>query len=251
MIATVLDHPTCAVPSRRRPYRPVTSDYRDAVQRVLDCIQADPADQHTVDSMAATARYSKFHFSRVFTAVIGVSPGTFLKDLRLKLAMDLLEQDTMSVTEITIKVGYTSIGTFSSRFSADVGLSPSAYRALAWAVSNAPQPHAMTGTNEWALDERRWDLKPGERLLLEALRATDCVWLDTETGLTAITRSRLGDDAPAYRSKTCDATVRRLAAPQIGLAKLDDDGIHWRLTSTGYAALDAHLTAAAPTSSLA
>ncbi|WP_285773697.1 helix-turn-helix transcriptional regulator [Microtetraspora sp. NBRC 13810] len=87
-------------------------------------------DQITIDDMARTAMFSKFHFTRIFQRATGVSPGRFLSAVRLQEAKRLLLSTSMSVTEISHKVGYSSVGTFSTRFKNSVGLSPTAYREL-------------------------------------------------------------------------------------------------------------------------
>jgi len=84
----------------------------------------------TVDDMAKAALFSKFHFSRIFQRVTGVSPGRFLSALRLQQAKRLLVSTSFNVADISVRVGYSSVGTFSSRFSRSVGMSPTAYRRL-------------------------------------------------------------------------------------------------------------------------
>lgn len=98
------------------------------------------AEQLTIDDLAHAALFSKFHFSRVFQRVTGLSPGRFLSALRLQEAKRLLRSTSMPVTEISIQVGYSSVGTFSSRFKASVGLSPTKYRELG-------QVHLENGVN--------------------------------------------------------------------------------------------------------
>jgi AraC-like DNA-binding protein len=85
-------------------------------------------EQLTLDEMARTAMFSKFHFTRMFQRVTGISPGRFLAAVRLQEAKQLLTSTSLSVTEITHRVGYSSVGTFSSRFSSSVGVSPRTYR---------------------------------------------------------------------------------------------------------------------------
>ncbi|HEV2377063.1 MAG TPA: helix-turn-helix transcriptional regulator [Streptosporangiaceae bacterium] len=88
-----------------------------------------------IDDMARTAIFSKFHFSRVFHQVTGLSPGRFLSAIRLQAAKRLLCSTSLSVTDICFEVGYNSVGTFSSRFKATVGVSPSLYRQRCGLVS--------------------------------------------------------------------------------------------------------------------
>ncbi|WP_309116042.1 helix-turn-helix transcriptional regulator [Saccharothrix sp.] len=95
-------------------------------------------EQFTIDDMARTANYSKFHFSRAFQRVTGVSPGRFLAAIRLQEAKRLLVSTTLTVTDISHRVGYTSVGTFSSRFRSSVGVSPTTYRQLGGFAPHIP-----------------------------------------------------------------------------------------------------------------
>ncbi|MBC6467403.1 helix-turn-helix transcriptional regulator [Actinomadura alba] len=95
----------------------------------------------TIDDMARSAMYSKFHFTRMFQQAIGVPPGRFLTSVRFREAERLLLSTSLSVTEIAERVGYSSLGTFSAKFKSTFGLSPSVYRDLAVyaePVSGAP-----------------------------------------------------------------------------------------------------------------
>lgn len=112
-----------------------------AVLRVVESMQTNLGEQLTIDDMARIAMFSKFHFSRVFQRVTGLSPGRFLSAVRLREAKRLLSTTTLTVTDISHRVGYSSVGTFSSRFTSSVGVSPSRYRQLA-----VPRPPTPTKT---------------------------------------------------------------------------------------------------------
>jgi AraC family transcriptional regulator len=99
-----------------------------AVERVIKYMYANLADEITIDDMARTAMFSKFHFSRLFRSVTGLSPGRFLSAVRLQAAKWMLISTAMSVTEICFRTGYNSVGTFSSRFATLVGVPPTVYR---------------------------------------------------------------------------------------------------------------------------
>jgi AraC family transcriptional regulator len=101
-----------------------------AVGRVIEAMRENISEQLTVDDMARTAMFSKFHFSRIFQAVTGVSPGRFLSAMRQQEAKNLLISTSFTVTEISNLVGYTSVNTFSSRFRRSAGVSPTTYRQL-------------------------------------------------------------------------------------------------------------------------
>jgi AraC family transcriptional regulator len=101
----------------------------DSIALVVRAMQENVGETFTNDEMARVAMFSKFHFARVFQDVTGVSPGRFLAALRIAEAKRLLLTTTLSVTDISVTVGYASVGTFSTRFKGSVGLSPSEFRA--------------------------------------------------------------------------------------------------------------------------
>lgn len=107
----------------------------EAVGRVIETMRRNVGDRITIDDMARTARFSKFHFSRLFQRATGVSPGRFLSALRLQEAKQLLVSTTLNVGDISHRVGYTSPGTFSTRFTSSVGIAPTTYRRLGGVVS--------------------------------------------------------------------------------------------------------------------
>jgi AraC family transcriptional regulator len=111
-----------------------------AVERAIETMWDRYGEPLSLDDIADTAILSKFYFSRVFRTLTGTSPGRFLSVIRLYQAKALLLKTTLSVTEISYQVGYNSLGTFTSRFTRSVGISPTRYRALA--TSGYP---AMTG----------------------------------------------------------------------------------------------------------
>ncbi|MBI1378444.1 MAG: helix-turn-helix domain-containing protein [Frankiales bacterium] len=92
----------------------------------MDREYARPLD---VPAIARTAHMSPAHFSRRFRAAYGETPYSYLMTRRIERAKTLLRQGTMSVTDVCMAVGCTSLGSFSSRFTEIVGVTPSAYRA--------------------------------------------------------------------------------------------------------------------------
>jgi AraC-like DNA-binding protein len=94
----------------------------------------DHADRHfheflDLDALAATAGVSKYHFLRCFAATYGKTPALYLAERRIERAQDLLRASNLTVTEICLAVGYTSLGSFSRKFRQLVGVSPSSYQA--------------------------------------------------------------------------------------------------------------------------
>lgn len=110
---------------------------------VIAAMRADVSAPHTLDSLAERACLSSFHFARVFRAVTGVPPNTFLTALRYERAKELLLGTDLNVTDICFEVGYESLGTFTTRFKQLVGLSPLELRQLPDLLSDYVDLHAI------------------------------------------------------------------------------------------------------------
>ena len=95
---------------------------RDLMDREYD----QPLD---VDVLARTALMSTAHFSRQFRATYGEMPYAYLMTRRIERAKALLRRGDLSVTEVCMAVGCSSLGSFSARFTQLVGETPTAYRA--------------------------------------------------------------------------------------------------------------------------
>jgi AraC-like DNA-binding protein len=98
------------------------------LRRARDRIDRDYAEPIGVPALAAGAGFSREHFIRAFRAVYGETPGRYRTRRRVERACELLRSANLTVTEICHLVGFTSVGTFSTRFTELVGLSPTEYR---------------------------------------------------------------------------------------------------------------------------
>ena len=101
------------------------------LRRVRDRIDRDYAKPLDVEALARGANMSAGHLSRQFRLAYGESPYSYLMTRRIERAMALLQRGDMSVTEVCFAVGYSSLGTFSTRFTELVGVPPGAYRRQA------------------------------------------------------------------------------------------------------------------------
>lgn len=99
-----------------------------SLRRARDQLDRDYALPLRVADVARTALMSPAHFSRRFREAYGETPHSYLMTRRIERAMWLLRDGSLSVTDVCLAVGCTSLGTFSARFRAVVGESPSAYR---------------------------------------------------------------------------------------------------------------------------
>jgi AraC-like DNA-binding protein len=98
------------------------------MRRVRDRIDRDYAQPLDVEALARGVHMSAGHLSREFKAAYGESPYSYLMTRRIERAMSLLRRGDMSVTDVCFAVGCSSLGTFSTRFTELIGISPRAYR---------------------------------------------------------------------------------------------------------------------------
>jgi AraC-like DNA-binding protein len=99
------------------------------LRRARDLMDREYARPLDVAALARAALMSSAHFSRQFRAAYGETPYTYLMTRRIERAKALLRGGEMSVTEVCVAVGCSSLGSFSARFTEMVGETPTAYRA--------------------------------------------------------------------------------------------------------------------------
>jgi AraC-like DNA-binding protein len=93
---------------------------------LADARYSDPA--LDVPTLARRAHASTAHFSRCFKETFGETPHQYLQTRRIERAQELLRLTDLTVSEICLAVGYTSLGSFSATFKRTVGMAPSAWR---------------------------------------------------------------------------------------------------------------------------
>jgi AraC-like DNA-binding protein len=113
------------------------------LRRVRDRMDRDYAQPLDVEALARGVGMSAGHLSREFKLAYGESPYGYLMTRRIERAMALLRRGDLNVTDVCFAVGCSSLGTFSTRFTALVGMSPSAYRRDAARVA-AEMPSCVT-----------------------------------------------------------------------------------------------------------
>lgn len=113
------------VTERRR----VPGDVLVHLRRARDHLDRHYAEDFDLDLVAGLAGMSRYHFLRSFSATYGLTPAAYLAERRVERAQDLLRAANLTVTEVCHAVGYSSLGSFSSKFRELVGETPSAFQA--------------------------------------------------------------------------------------------------------------------------
>ncbi len=117
--------------------RPVPLELLAQLRRARDHVDRYYRDPLDLDELAKVAGASKYHFARSFEATYGETPIRYLTRRRIERAQDLLRTANLTITEVCMLVGFSSLGSFSSRFTQLVGETPTAYRDR-WAARGGP-----------------------------------------------------------------------------------------------------------------
>ncbi|NVB84989.1 MAG: helix-turn-helix transcriptional regulator [Kofleriaceae bacterium] len=110
-----------------RPYdAPVA--YTRRVVRALRYIDAHPAADCSLATLAASTGLSAFHFSRIFRALVGQTPRQYVIAARLRAAAAALVSSRKPVTEVALDAGFVDLSNFMATFRRAFGVSPRRYR---------------------------------------------------------------------------------------------------------------------------
>lgn len=117
----------------------------EAVHQAIGAMREDLLCDRGIGGIAEDTFYSKFHFTREFTKVTGTTPRRFLAALRMEKAKELLVTTSFGIADVSNMVGYSSVGTFSSRFSSLVGVAPRDWRVARRVATTDPFAGAGDG----------------------------------------------------------------------------------------------------------
>ncbi|MFI6578294.1 helix-turn-helix transcriptional regulator [Nocardiopsis sp. NPDC050513] len=183
------------------------------------------SDPITLEDIANEVFVSPFHLSRVFAQEVGVPPGRYLTAVRMFEAKKLLISSPMNVCDIVYTVGYNSVGTFTSRFTRTVGMTPRQYRhpdverllvAASGGFSRMPCTHELTGLGPAPASGRPTGTLSGTVELPRAARDTNI--------LVGAFHSRIPQQAPV---------AHRLlpSGPRVGFTLTDVPAGNWTIVA--------------------
>jgi AraC-like DNA-binding protein len=131
--------------------------------RARDFVDSRYAEPLDLRSLAQEAHVSPRHFSRSFRRFFGETPYQYLLTRRLERARHLLRTTEMTVGEICLEVGFTSVGSFTTTFRRHVGVSPTTFRKAYGGPSEAdriPLCFAMAWARRTPVGAFREDTAP-------------------------------------------------------------------------------------------
>jgi AraC-like DNA-binding protein len=113
-----------------RVHKPVAAAARDRRRAVETALWIDAHSHQEIDleQAAGQAGISPFHFLRLFSSVLGVTPHQYLVRSRLRHAARLLADDDISITDVAYDVGFGDLSNFVRTFHRAAGVSPRRFR---------------------------------------------------------------------------------------------------------------------------
>lgn len=113
----------------RQSRRPSTrAMHHRLVERAKTLLTERPAEPWTLDAVSRQLHTSEFHLARIFRTATGFGVHQYRNELRLRLALDLLDDAAVKVGELAHRLGYSSHSHFTDAFTAVFGAPPAAVR---------------------------------------------------------------------------------------------------------------------------
>ncbi len=106
------------------------SEYMEKFIEICNYIQEHFAEDLTLGDIADRCGFSKYHFARLFKQFTGVSFYRYLNQKRISQAQQLLIDPSLSVTDVSLACGYSSLSSFIRMFKIIKGCTPSEFRSL-------------------------------------------------------------------------------------------------------------------------
>jgi transcriptional regulator GlxA family with amidase domain len=101
---------------------------RSALQELQRWVAAHPSHDHSVANLAERMNLSPRHLSRLFRSEIGITPATWVEQVRVTAARRLLERGGESPKQVAAHCGFTDVDTFRRAFARNIGVTPAEYR---------------------------------------------------------------------------------------------------------------------------
>lgn len=104
-------------------------EYINRIHKVQDYIEQHLDNVPTIEELSLVAGFSKYHFSRIFQAILHEPLAHYVHRLRIENALFMLaHRPDKNLTEIGLELGYTDSAIFSRAFKRYIGVSPREYR---------------------------------------------------------------------------------------------------------------------------
>ena len=103
-------------------------EYFERIEKSIDYIESNLRNRIVLDDIAETACLSKYHFHRLFSAIVGETSGDYIRKRRLTEASKLLTTQPVKISDIAYEFQFETQQSFSRSFKSHFGISPGQYR---------------------------------------------------------------------------------------------------------------------------
>jgi AraC family transcriptional regulator len=104
-------------------------DYKNRIDRVIKYIEENSNQKINLDALASVSNFSKYHFSRIFTSIVGMTPVAYVNRERLQKSVQYLIETNKTILDIANQCGFESVSTFNALFKKHFSKTPSDVRA--------------------------------------------------------------------------------------------------------------------------
>lgn len=104
------------------------NNYNDRMNLVIKYIDENLSEKLSLDELADVSNFSKYHFSRLFTSNVGMTPSAYITNKRLKKSVSYLLETDKTVLEISLLCGFESASNFNLAFKKHFNKTPSEVR---------------------------------------------------------------------------------------------------------------------------
>lgn len=133
-------------------------EYHKSVRRVIEYIKQHIDEPLKIDTFVEVAALSPFHFHRIFKSTIGETPSNYLKRQRMEWVALQLQTTLTPLSDLALRIGYSSEQALSRAFKKHFELPPSAFREYYWNTRFAPRICRMSAKTVVMLsDEIDWN----------------------------------------------------------------------------------------------
>jgi AraC family transcriptional regulator len=132
----------------------IQKEYISRINKSFDFIEKNLDKSFDLKELSDAASFSKFHFHRIFSAIVGETPQKFIQRIRLERAVTYLNSNNdETISDIALKVGYSDISVFSRNFKNHFGVSASEYRKSKHIKSKNHQEDSNPEKKNWSAQQ--------------------------------------------------------------------------------------------------
>jgi AraC family transcriptional regulator len=203
-------------------------DVRRRIHRVVDYIDENLDADLSLDRLAAIACLSPFHFHRVYSRMVGMSPADTVRQLRLLRAAEDVTTRRASVSQATVMAGYGSPQAFARAFRREFGHTATQMRALAAGRKTSDDVLDFTIVEHPSIELDGFmhnDVRgEAERLSVDAQTFSRVFTAGRQLGMAVYFDSVLTPSDSPLRCALCVTGDRKLMPPELPLEHLQIEG---------------------------